>query len=207
MMPGGPSNANKLIKYLVMPNMRKSQWSNIRKRLLLLGNKELIAQIKDLYVISDENRRFLEARFAQGGDQNQAALADYKQEIIYCFFGERGISDDLPRLRNARQLIRDYRKATQDIVGTLDLMLHYVETGTEFTNTYGDINEPFYNSLESMLNEFCEGIFKSPDTKQVYGQFNIRLVALKMEAFGIGWGYGDAVQEIIDDLESRFEGR
>jgi hypothetical protein len=71
-----------------MPNMRKSQWSNIRKRLLLLSNKELIAQIKDLYVISDENRRFLEARFAQGGDQVQSAMADYKQEIIYCFFGE-----------------------------------------------------------------------------------------------------------------------
>jgi len=33
-------------------------------------------------------------------------------------------------------------------------MLHYVETGTEFTNTYGDIDEPFYNSLISMLNQF-----------------------------------------------------
>jgi hypothetical protein len=190
-----------------MPNMRKSQWSNIRKRLLLLSNKELIAQIKDLYGISDENRRFLEARFAQGGDQAQAALADYKQEIIYCFFGERGIGDDLPRLRDARHLIRDYRKATEDTVGTLDLMLHYVETGTEFTNTYGDINEPFYNSLESVLNDFCEGIFKSSDPEQSYGQFNKRLVALKKGVYGIGWGYGDTVQEILGDLESRFDKR
>src|SRR5512147_375445 len=146
-MPGGPSNAYKLSKFLVMPNIRKSQWSNIRKRLLLLDHPELIAQIKDLYAISDENRRFLEARFAQAGDQAQVVLADYKQEIIYCFFGERGISNDLPRLRDARRLIRDYRKATKDAVGTLDLMLHYVEVGTEFTNTYGDIDEPFYNSL------------------------------------------------------------
>ena len=163
--------------------------------------------MKDLYVISDENRRFLEARFAQGGDQAQAALADYKQEIIYCFFGERGISDDLPRLRDARHLIRGYWKATEDNVGTLDLMLHYVETGTEFTNTYGDINEPFYNSLESVLNDFCEGIFKSSDPEQSYGQFNNPLVALKKVVYGIGWGYGDTVQEIIDDLESRFEER
>jgi hypothetical protein len=140
-----------------MPNMRKSRWSNIRNRLLLLGNIELISLMKDLYALSDENRRFLEARFAQGQDLIQAVLADYKQEIIHCFFGERGISDDLPRLRDARRLIRNYQKATKDSSGTLDLMLHYVETGTEFTNTYGDINEPFYNRLESVLVDFCEG--------------------------------------------------
>ncbi len=109
--------SRRLSKYPVMSNNRKPQWSNIRKRLLLLGHKELIAQIKDLYAISDENRRFLESRFAQGQDQIAAVLADYKQEIFYCFFGERGISDDLPRLRDARRLIRDYRKATQDSVG------------------------------------------------------------------------------------------
>jgi len=190
-----------------MPNIRKPTWSDIRKRLLLLGRNELIAQIKDLYAISDENRRFLESRFAQGQDQVQVVLADFKQEIFYCFFGERGISDDLPRLRDARRLIRDYRKATMDIVGTLDLMLHYVETGTEFTNTYGDINEPFYNSLESVVNDFCEGIFKASDPEQSYEMFDKRLVALKKAAYGIGWGYGDAVQEILNDLESRFEAR
>jgi len=135
-----------------MPDERKPQWSNIRKRLLLLGQSELVVQINDLYRLSGENRRFLEARFAQGQDQVQAGLAAYRQEILSCFFGKRGISDDLPRLRDARRLIREYQKATSDISGTLDLMLHYVETGTEFTNTYGDINEPFYNSLEC----FCQ---------------------------------------------------
>lgn len=162
-----------------MSNKRKPQWSEIRKRLLLLDHSELIAQIKDLYAISDENRRFLESRFSQGQDRVEAVLADYKQEIIYFFFGERGISNDLPRLRDARRLIRDYRKATKDTLGTLDLMLHFVETGTEFTNTYGDINEQFYNSLKSVLYNFCEDIFKSPDPEQAYGQFNKRLNALR----------------------------
>jgi hypothetical protein len=190
-----------------MPNTTKPQWSDVRRRLLLLDHNQLITQIKDLYAISDENRRFLEARFAQGQDQDQTVLTEYKQEIIYCFFGERGISDDLPRLRDARRLIRNYRKATKDTTGTLDLMLHYVETGTEFTNTYGDINELFYNSLESVLVNFCEGIFKSPDPEQAYVQFNKRLVALKRAAYGIGWGYGDAVQEILDDLKERLQRR
>jgi hypothetical protein len=190
-----------------MANTQEPQWSDIRRRLLLLGNKELIAQIKDLYAISDENCRFLEARFTHWQDHVQAVLADYKQEIIHCFFGERGISDDLPRLRDARRLIRNYQLATKDSSGALDLLLHYVETGTEFTNTYGDINEPFYNSLESVLVDFCEGIFKSPDPEQAYAKFYKRLAALTRETYGIGWGYGDAVQENIDDLETRFEAR
>lgn len=190
-----------------MSNEHKPQWSNIHERLILLGMSELIAQVKDLYAISDENHRFLEARFAQGQDQVEAVLADYKQEIIYCFFGERGINDGLPRLRDARRLIRDYRKATKNIGGTLDLMLHYVETGTEFTNTYGDINASFYSSLESVLVNFCEGIPKSSDPEQAYEQFNQRLVALKKEAYGIGWDYGDAVQEILENLAAHFEER
>lgn len=188
----------------MMMNKRKPQWSDIRKSLLLLNQNELVAQIKDLYTMSDDNRRFLESRFAQDRDQGEAVLTDIKQEITDCFFGKRRISDDLPRLRDARRLIRDYRKATKDIVNTLDLRLHYVETGTEFTNTYGDIDERFYNSLESMLVEFCEGVFSSPDPGQVYGQFNKRLVALRRAAYGVGWGYDDVVQEILNDLESHF---
>jgi hypothetical protein len=187
-----------------MPDMHKSQWSNIRERLLLLGNKELIAQIKDLYAISDENRQFLDARFAQGEAQDQAVLEGFKQKITDCFFGERGFHDDLPRLRDARRLIRDYRKATENSISTLDLMLHYVETGTEFTNNFGDIDEPFYNSLESMLVDFCKGVFKSPNPEQSHRKFHKRLVALKKAVYEIGWGYGDAVQEIVNDLDSRF---
>ena len=188
-------------------NKPKPQWSNIRKQLLLLDHHELITQIKDLYDLAGENRRFLESRFAIEPKQAEAILADYKQEIVYCFFGKRDIPDESPRLRDARSLIREYRKATKDTLGTLDLMLHYVETGTDLTNTYGDIDEPFYNSLISMLNEFYEGIFEIPDPEQAYEKFDSRLVDLKNAASGIGWGYGDEVWEILLDLESRIEGR
>ncbi len=190
-----------------MPNERKPQWSSIRKHLLLLGKSELISQIKDLFALSDDNRRFLESRFADGQDQVSITLSKYKQEIRICFFGEREISADSPKLREARRLIRDYQKATKDLVGTLDLKLHYVETGTEFTNTYGDIDEAFYSSLESVLNGFCEDIFKMPDPEQAYAQFSKRLIALKRDTYQIGWGYGDDVQEILSNLDFHFSER
>jgi len=34
-------------------------------------------------------------------------------------------------------------------------MLTYVENGTQFTREYGDIDEPFYNSLDSVLAELA----------------------------------------------------
>jgi hypothetical protein len=41
--------------------------------------------------------------------------------------------------------------------------LFYVETGTRFTNNYGDIGETFYNSLISALADFCKGLMKTMD--------------------------------------------
>jgi hypothetical protein len=53
----------------------------------------------------------------------------------------------------ARKAITDYRRATKDIPGTLNLMLTYVEQGTRFTSEYGDFEESFYNSMESVFSE------------------------------------------------------
>ena len=32
-------------------------------------------------------------------------------------------------------------------------MLHYVDQGVNFTGQYGDIDEPFYNSMEKMFKD------------------------------------------------------
>jgi hypothetical protein len=45
------------------------------------------------------------------------------------------------------------KKAINDPVGTLDLMVYYVECGTQFTVDCGDIDEAFYASLESMFTQ------------------------------------------------------
>ncbi|MGH4140088.1 hypothetical protein [Clostridium sp.] len=51
----------------------------------------------------------------------------------------------------------------------LNLILYYVEMGIEFTNTYGDINESFYNSVEGMYQLVVDSINKHKDS----GIFNI----------------------------------
>ena len=118
--------------------------------LVSLDKPELVALLKALFDHSIESRAFLSARFLADGVPD-AILNKYRKRIVDQFFPGRG--DGKPDLRSARRTIRDYRKATSDLVGTVDLMLTYVESGTEFTNQFGDISESFYNSLESVLDE------------------------------------------------------
>ena len=176
-------------------------WSHVKKSLESFDRIGLIGLVKDLFEYSQDNRVFLLARFAAPEDQ-KAALEDYRTRIVEVFFPKRGFSN--LKLNPARKAIRDYRKATSDLQGTLDLMLTYVESGTEFTNQFGDINEPFYNSLESMLDELAK-ILKTPEGAEFYYGFESRLISLKGEASAVGWGYGDNVADIVGELETLME--
>src|SRR3990172_91626 len=61
--------------------------------------------------------------------------------------------------------------------GKIELLLTYVESGTRFTNDYGDINESFYSSLESALGEMAD-LLKTPEGVRLYPQFQKRIEAL-----------------------------
>ena len=104
-------------------------------------------------------------------------------------------------LREARRSIREYQKTTSDLAGTIDLLLSYVEAGTRFTNSFGDINESFYMSLESALGEMAD-LLRTPTGRLHYAIFQPRLEKLRRATYGIGWGYGDAVQETLAQLDA-----
>src|SRR5713226_1488912 len=126
-----------------MAGQSTPKWSQLKPELEALEKSELIALVKDLFALSTANRTFFVARFLSRADA-QATLEKYRKPIVDQFFPRRGFGK--LRLAEARKAIRDYRKASSDPIGTLDLLLTYVEYGTRFTNTYGDIDEPFYNS-------------------------------------------------------------
>ncbi len=68
-------------------------------------------------------------------------------------------------------------------------MLTYVEKGTEFTRQFGDINEPFYNSLESVFDDMAQLLLH--EGVDFYPLFQERIQHLTTHAKFIGWGYGD----------------
>ncbi len=176
-------------------------WTPLRKKLQGLDKPELLDLLKDLFDFSSDNRAFLAARFKTGGE-GSAALEGYRQRILRQFVPERG----LPRLKLAvaRKAIRDYRKATGDPAGTVDLMLSYVEGGIVVTEEYGDMGEELYASLESVLGEAVE-LLRSPEGVEIYPLFAERLRELVGDTRHVGWGFGFFVADQVEDLEAFME--
>jgi hypothetical protein len=150
-----------------------------------------------LHDTSTANRDFLRARF-QSEDTSGEALEKYRERIVEQFFPRRGFGK--LKLAEARKTIRDYRKATGNIAGTIDLMLTCVENGTDFTREFGDINEAYYNSLESVMNEMSQLLCR--EGAELYPRFRERIRRLESNADHIGWGYGDYLCGQVHFLEN-----
>lgn len=176
-------------------------WSAIRRHLNEQSKTSLLALVKDLYDASPGTRDFLHARVRdEAGDGT--AVERYRRVIVEQFFPSRGFGK--LKLAEACKAIRDYRKATGNLAGTIDLMLTYVENGTQFTREFGDINEAYYNSLESVLHEMTQLLRK--DDPSLYQEFRDRIQRLEDHVDHIGWGYGDYLRDQVDLLEAELAG-
>lgn len=174
-------------------------WQSVSRQLNDWSKSALIALVKDLYEVSPDNRDFLGARF-QAEQAGGAAIEKYRRRIVQQFFPARGEPE--LKLVEARKAIRDYRKATGNLEGAIDLMLTYVECGTKFTLQYGDIDASFYSSLASMLNEMTQLLMS--EGREYHPKFEARLRLLTTHADRIGWGYGDALFEQVGELDAEF---
>ncbi|NOY99469.1 MAG: hypothetical protein GXP40_09785 [Chloroflexi bacterium] len=178
------------------------KWTDIRKMLENAPNDVLIEIIKGLYKLSPQNKAFIRVRLLPGY-QDRELLEKSRKQVIRAVYPEKRACPSRPRFGESRRVIRAYQKATGDPFGTLDLMLLHVERGTKFTRDFGDIDEPFYIALETMLGNAIELLFKSPDAGALYEQFQDRFKKIERAASRIGWGYGDAVSDMICELQEK----
>jgi hypothetical protein len=161
----------------------------MKKPLQALAKSDLVALIGDLYKLSPANRDFLHSRLIGGG----AGIDSYKKIIFKCMWPDR--DGERFRYREAKKAIADYRNATGDESGEIELMLHYVETGNAFTCDFGDIDETFYDSVLSVCRKAANKIKKlSPGKRE---NFRDRMRHLVDSSDGIGWGYHDELEEIF----------
>ncbi len=177
------------------------KWSDLKKSLQKTGKKELIEIIRDLYRYSEDNRRYLLARFIER-EKSPVVLEEYRKIIKNEFFPEKGYGE--LRYSVAEKAIRDYSEASGDFAGKIELMLTYVENGVEYTNEYGDIDEEFYDKISEMLEQFC-ALLKMPEGQLLYPFFRERLLKVRDDSEEIAWGFGDLVDILITKIEDFFE--
>lgn len=178
------------------PKRKTGAWSAARQHLSTLDKPALIALVKDLHDSSPANRDFIQAR-CQAGDGE--ALENYRHKVIARFFSGKAHGMGDLKLGEARKAIREYKKATGSIPGTVELLMTYVENGVEFTNQYGDIDERFYNSIESALSEVATMLGR--EARELYPHFSARLASLEQATAGMGWGFHDFIADVVGSLE------
>lgn len=184
--------------------MRKDsdlKWTDLKKSLQKSDKKELLNAIQELYKYSEDNRRYLLARFIDK-ENTPKVLEEYKQIVINEFFPEKGIGE--LRYSVAEKAIREYSEASGDFAGKMELMLTYAENGVEYTNEYGDIDEEFYDKINDMLEQFC-ALLKTPEGQSLYPHFRERLLKVRDDSEEIAWCFGDAVDILITNIEDFFE--
>ena len=138
------------------------------------------------------------------GQRDEALLQKHRRRIEEDFFAkDQWGMPQTPNMLVAVRSVTDYRQRTGDSLGTLDLMLTFLETGTRFTNEFGDIDEPFYEGLEFMLDDFRELLLAHPD---LYEEADLaqRLANLARDAGWLGWGYGDYVSDQVAEIQQHF---
>ncbi len=180
------------------------KWSELKRILEGLPRQALIDLLKGLYRLSPQNKAWLTARFAPP-QANREYFDRSRQRVIRLVYDPQRKFPSMPRFRDAKKVISEYKKAAGDPAGTLDLMLTCVERGHAFTKDVGDIDIPFYEALINTLERFTRDLQRLPDWPGLYEtRFRQRLLALAATA-DIGWGYGDAVQEIVGQLDADWE--
>lgn len=177
-----------------MTIIKAKNWTTVRQKLSSCSERDLLGLISELYELSKENKNFLEARFLQ----DTSALDRYKAHIKrYLAPNEPWKASQQISIREAKKAISDYKKASANAIHLIDLMVYYVECGTDFSCEFGDMDETYYASLESMFDKAVT-LMKKQALYNVE-DFIRRLEVVVRKASSFGWGYYDIISEILKE--------
>jgi hypothetical protein len=120
------------------------------------------------------------------------------------------------RLRDATATIREYTKATGDVAGTIDLMLEFVEAGTEQAADLGYGDDAYFTALERKVNEIVRLLDQLPNGERRAP--TERLARLGAYQSTIGWAMATFSRtwqrncelvsaRVVQELDVRSEGR
>jgi hypothetical protein len=173
---------------------RQPRWADVKTTLATFDRKSLVDLVRDLYEATPANRRFLHARLVPTPN----AIEEYRRLVADAVFPEP-LSKRRISLRDATAAITEYRRSTGDVAGTVDLMLTFVEAGTEQAADLGYGDENYFAALENKLDAVARlWPTLSADVRTTIGE---RLKWVQGRAKAIGWGYCDYVDDIVARLK------
>ena len=179
-----------------MKKKKPATWVDVKASLGGMDRPGLLGVIRDLYKANNLNRRFLHARFVPAAP----VLEEYRRLVRDAVFPDP-FSQRPIRLRDGTATITEYKRASGDLGGTVDLMLEHVEAGTEQAADLGYGEDAYFAALERKVKEIVQSLDALAEADRRAA--TARLVRLGEYQGTIGWGYCDFLGEVAAQVQDR----
>lgn len=150
------------------------------------SEKELLCELTTLFKKFPQVKEYYTLLLSNDGQD--IILDKYKEKIRKEFFPKKGYGK--ARLSIAKKSISDFKKLSSNPTLIISIMLFYVEQGVNYTATYGDIDGPFYISMEKMYLSALQLAEKS----ELLPIFENKCKEIAKNACD-GWGFKDQISE------------
>jgi len=180
-------------------------WNEIKNRLQNKSNKELLKILSDCYKLNDEVKYHLSVIVIDNNEELDKVLQDLRSQMSLAFWATKKSGEPLgPKLIDAKKIVINVKKFTNDPNIILDFMMDYVEHGINFTCSYGDLWENYYMSIENMYHSVIQMILKNKDTIDVE-KYLKRIDKMVAKTSGMGWGFHDTLTDYTDELKDALD--
>lgn len=168
---------------------KKMTVAELKKALRALPYDELESMVCSLYKDHKHVERCLNGRF--NASYAPLLLEDFSKELDrHLPFSLRPMST-----AGAKKALAAFRKAAPNREVDAELLLRFFEHCVEFTCTFGDIDEPFYNAAANSFAALVD-LLNSEDDDRLYEKLRGRIEKAVLSASSIGWGFGDEVGDL-----------
>lgn len=161
----------------------------LTQHLKSLSEEEKIQEIKKLVVLFPVVKEYYQSKLSNEGE---IELLNKYTSIIKKEFNT-GNTPGRARISVAKKAVSDFIKISKSELSVAEIMIQYVESGVKFTNAFGDIDEAFYYSMESMFDKALNYIVEN----NLKDSFRERCKKIVSDTDGIGWGFPDELEELF----------
>jgi hypothetical protein len=171
--------------------MKNITITKLKKSLSGKSESELLEEIVNLFKSFPQVKEYYTLTFDKEGEE--LVLDKYKEIITNEFFPKRGYGK--ARLSFAKKAITDFKKISSKPFLLIDIMLHYVDQGVAYTDQYGDIDGPFYDSMEKMFEDALK-LAEKHNLVSFYQEICEEIVNGACE----GWGFKDSLATTFNEF-------
>lgn len=120
-------------------------------------------------------------------------LEKYKKKLCKMFDPSRAVQRGFS-LEEAQRILSEFAAICANDTGRWygDLALYFAECATDFTMTFGDMDEEFYGALGEAYND---AIVAASEDEELYKSWKDRIEDVLHAFDGFGWGMGEYISE------------